>query len=108
LGIFSARLVHANISSSRTNNYNLSFGATASLTMSNDESNLGNVIGGTFFGALAGGGLGLGACMFLFDDPPFFTGDTMLIGAIACGVLGFFLGAGFIAWLKENWWGFWW
>ncbi|MBX3423826.1 MAG: hypothetical protein KF752_19900 [Pirellulaceae bacterium] len=75
--------------------------------MSNDKSNLVNVIAGTFFGALAGGGIGLGACMFLFDDPPFFTGDTILIGAIVCGVLGFFLGAGFIEWLKENWWGFW-
>jgi len=50
--------------------------------MSNDESRLGNVIAGTLFGALAGGGLGLSACMFLFDDPPFFTGDTILIGAI--------------------------
>ena len=75
--------------------------------MSNDESHLGSVIAGTFFGALAGGGIGLGACMVLFDDPPFFTGDTILIGSIACGILGFFLGAGFIEWLKENWWGFW-
>jgi hypothetical protein len=51
-----------------------------------------NLIAGTFFGALAGGGLGLGACMFLFDDLPFFVGDTILIGAIACGVLSFFRG----------------
>ena len=77
-------------------------------TMSNDETNMENVIAGTFFGALAGGGLGLGACMFLFDAPQFFSGDTILIGAIVCGVLGFFLGAGFVGWLKENWWGFWW
>lgn len=76
--------------------------------MSNDETNMENVIAGTFFGALAGGGLGLGACMFLFDAPQFFSGDTILIGAIVCGVLGFFLGAGFVGWLKENWWGFWW
>ncbi len=75
--------------------------------MSNDESHSGNLIAGTFFGALAGGGLGLGACMFLFDAPPLFTGDTILFGAIVCGLLGYFLGSGFIEWLKENWWGFW-
>lgn len=75
--------------------------------MWNDGSHLGNVIVGTFFGALAGGGLGLGACMYLFDDPPFFTGDTILIGAVVCGPLGFFLGARFIEWLKENWLEFW-
>ena len=101
-------LVNAKISASRTNIDHLPLGTTASLIMSDDENNLGNVISGTFFGALAGGGLGLGACMLLFDDPPFFTGDTILIGAIACGLLGFFLGAGFIEWLKENWWVFWW
>lgn len=69
--------------------------------MSNDESNLGNVVAGTFFGALAGGGLGLGACIFFFDDPPLFAGDTILIGAILCGALGFFLGAGFIECLRR-------
>lgn len=75
--------------------------------MPNAESHLGNVIFGTLFGALAGGGLGLGACMYLFDDPPFFTGDTILIGAVVCGLLGLFFGARFIEWLKENWWEFW-
>ena len=49
--------------------------------MSNDESHLGNVIAGTFFGALAGGGLGLGACMFLFDDPPFFASSAESVGS---------------------------
>lgn len=29
------------------------------------------------------------------------------IGAMVCGLLGFFLGADFIEWLKENRWGFW-
>ena len=70
--------------------------------MSNDETNMENVIAGTFFGALAGGGLGLGACMFIFDDPPLFVGDTILIGALICGVLGFLYGESFIDWLKEN------
>jgi len=52
------------------------------------------------------GGLGLGACILIFDEPPFFAGDTILIGAVVCGTLGYFLGEGFIEWLKEIWW-FW-
>ena len=75
--------------------------------MSNDENHIGNIIAGVLLGGLIGGGLGLGACIFIFDEPPFFTGDTVLIGALTCGVLGFFLGEGFIEWLKENWWHFW-
>lgn len=49
----------------------------------------------------------MGACMFIFDEPPLFTRDTILIGAILGGALGYFLGEGFIEWLKENWWWFW-
>ena len=75
--------------------------------MSQDENHFGNIIAGTLLGALCGGGLGLGACMFIFDEPPLFTGDTILIGAILGGALGYFLGEGFIEWLKENWWWFW-
>ena len=75
--------------------------------MSNDESHVGNLAASAFFGSLAGGGIGLGACMLLFDNPHFFTGDTILIGAIICGLLGLIFGAGFIEWLKENWLGFW-
>ncbi|MFO0924692.1 MAG: hypothetical protein U0905_19660 [Pirellulales bacterium] len=75
--------------------------------MTQKENPLGNTIAGTLLGGLCGGGLGLGACMFIFDEPPFFTGDTILIGAMVCGVLGYLLGGGFIEWLKENWWWFW-
>lgn len=75
--------------------------------MPNYGNHLWNIIAGTFFGTLIGGGLGLGACVFIFDEPPFFTGDTILIGATICGVLGCFLGEGFIEWLNENWWHFW-
>jgi hypothetical protein len=75
--------------------------------MSNDETHFRNLVAGVFFGALAGGGLGLGACVFIFSDPPFFTGDTILIGAIAGGLLGLWLGAGFVEWMKENWLSFW-
>lgn len=75
--------------------------------MSENESHLGNVITGALVGALIGGGIGLGACILIFDEPPLFTGDTVLAGALLCGTLGFFLGEGFIEWLKENWWHFW-
>ena len=75
--------------------------------MAHDESRFGNMIAGTLLGALSGGGLGLTACVFCFDEPPPFTGDTILFGAILCGALGYFLGEGFIRWLKDNWWWFW-
>lgn len=70
--------------------------------MTEDESHLGNTISGVLLGAVAGGGIGLGACMFIFDEPPLLMGDTVLVGAAICGLLGFFLGEGFIEWLKEN------
>ena len=71
--------------------------------MSDDESSQWkDTLLGTGLGALAGGGMGLGACMFIFDDPPLFVGDTILFGALICGVLGFLYGESFIDWLKEN------
>jgi len=75
--------------------------------MSDSENHVENIIAGVLLGAVVGGGIGLGACVFIFDEPPLFTGDTVLIGATTCGVLGFLLGDGFIEWLKENWWHFW-
>ena len=76
--------------------------------MSNEENHLGNLVAGMFLGALLGAGLGLGVCVYFFDDPLLFPGDTILFGALLCGTLGFFLGAGFIEWLKENAWNFFW
>ena len=60
-----------------------------------------------FFDARDGSGLGFGAILFDCDEAILFAGDTILFSAIICGLLGLFLGAGFIVWLKENWWGFW-
>jgi hypothetical protein len=74
---------------------------------SNDENHVANVVSGVILGALVGGGLGLGACTFIFERTLWFTGDAMLAGALVCGVLGFFWGEGFIDWLRENWWWFW-
>ena len=71
------------------------------------ENHLANVAAGVLLGALIGAGLGLGACIFIFEETLLFTGDTVLFGAGLCGLLGYFLGEGFIEWLKENWWWFW-
>lgn len=60
------------------------------------------MLGGAVLGALGG----LGVCMWIIDEPPFFQGDTILIGGVICGVLGFIFGESFLEWLKENWWWF--
>lgn len=75
--------------------------------MVNNEHHLANVSTGVLLGMLVGGGIGLGACIFIIEGTLLFPGDTVLAGAIICGTLGFFLGEGFIEWLKENWWWFW-
>ena len=62
--------------------------------MAHQENDLANVISGVLLGVLVGGGLGLGACIFIFEDTLLFTGDTVLIGAVVCGTLGYFLGSG--------------
>ncbi len=54
--------------------------------MTNEQDSWGNIVAGTILGALVGAGIGLSACIVIFDDPPFFTGDTILIGAIVCVV----------------------
>ncbi len=70
---------------------------------SNNEHHLTNVIAGVFLSALVGGGLGLGACIFISEGTLLFLGDTILAGALIYGTLGFFLGEGFIEWIEENW-----
>lgn len=74
--------------------------------MSNQQDSTSNVLTGAILGALIGALFGLGACTYLFDAPPLFIGDTILIGAVVFGCLGYYLGAGFIEWLKEHWWWF--
>jgi hypothetical protein len=73
----------------------------------NGGNHTGNVVAGVLLGVLTGGSLGLGACVFIFDEPPFFVGDTVLLGAVICGALGYLLGEDFIDWLKANWWHLW-
>lgn len=61
------------------------------------------LLAGAFMGALAG----LGVCVWIFDEPIFFQGDTILAGGCICAVLGFTYGESFFDWLRENWWWFW-
>lgn len=72
-----------------------------------DHDRIGSAISGAFLGALAGGGLGLGVCVFVIEGTWLFTGDTVLFGAIICGTLGMIYGEPFVDWLKENWHWFW-
>ena len=75
--------------------------------MGYEEDSWSNIVAGIILGALIGGGLGLGVCLYVFEGTLLFPGDTVLFGAVVCGALGFFLGGGFIEWLKEHWWWFW-
>ncbi len=58
---------------------------------------------GLWVGMLLGAFAGLGVCMWLIQGTLLFPGDTMLFGAIICGILGFLFGETFFEWLKERW-----
>ena len=61
---------------------------------------------GLLVGAVLGALAGLGACMWLIEGTLLFPGDTMLFGAVICGVAGFLWGDAFFDWLKDHlhWW----
>jgi hypothetical protein len=65
---------------------------------------MGDAIAGAFWGALLGASLGLGACVWIFVDPPFFTGDTILIGAVRGTIAGYIWADDFIDFIKDHWW----
>lgn len=67
---------------------------------------IGDAIKGILVGGFFGGLAGLGVCVWLFDSPLLFTGDTIVIGAAVFGVAGYFLGDQFFDWVKEYWWWF--
>jgi hypothetical protein len=58
---------------------------------------------GLWIGALLGALVGLGAGMWLFEHPLLFQGETILLGAILCGLAGFLFGGRFFEWLAECW-----
>ena len=58
---------------------------------------------GVFIGGSLGSSAGLGACMWLIpDDWTLFPGDTMLAGALICGMLGYVYGEAFIEWMLDR------
>jgi hypothetical protein len=68
------------------------------------EGTMADAIKGVLVGVLFGGLSGLGVCVFLIEGTLFFPGDTIAIGAVSCGLLGYFLGDTFFEWLRDNWW----
>ncbi|MBX7168312.1 MAG: hypothetical protein K1X74_18395 [Pirellulales bacterium] len=58
---------------------------------------------GVLVGALIGALAGLGACIWILPETPFFPGDTILIGAVVCGVCGHRWGDSFFDWLRDHW-----
>jgi hypothetical protein len=58
---------------------------------------------GLFVGAFLGGFAGLGVCMWIIEGTWLFPGDTILIGAVVCGILGFLFGQRFFDWLSDWW-----
>jgi hypothetical protein len=61
---------------------------------------------GLWVGALLGGLAGLSVCTWLIEGTLLFPGDTILIGAVTCGIAGFLCGDAFFDWLKDHlhWW----
>lgn len=67
------------------------------------EETVANVLLGILLGALIGGGLGLGGACCVNGLTLQQLGVVALGAAILGGGGGFFLGSGFIEWLKEHW-----
>lgn len=63
-------------------------------------------IKGLIIGAVLGALVGLGVCVWLITETLLFPGDTMVAGALICGVCGYVWGDDFFDWLKDNWWWF--
>ena len=64
-----------------------------------------DAVAGLIWGGLIGASIGLGVCVWVIPGPLLFPGDTMVVGAVACGAGGYFYGDRFLDWLRENaWW----
>ena len=63
----------------------------------------GDALKGMIYGALFGGGGGLGYCIWVLEGTLFFPGDTMLVGAAVFGALGFFMGDRLLEVIREYW-----
>jgi hypothetical protein len=62
-----------------------------------------DAIKGLIIGAILGAVAGLGACIWLITETILFPGDTMVMGALFCGGLGYRYGDEFFEWLREHW-----
>lgn len=58
---------------------------------------------GLIVGAFWGAAPGLGIRLRLLPGAILFPGDTMALGAIVCGVLGYSKGSAFFRWLRDHW-----
>ena len=66
----------------------------------------GDAIKAMVFFAIFGGAGGLGLCIWVLEDTLLFPGDTMLVGALVFGTLGFFMGDRLYEVITEYW--HWW
>ncbi len=62
-----------------------------------------DAVKGLILGAFLGGIAGLGACIWLITETLIFPGDTMVAGALICGVCGFVWGDEFFEWVRDHW-----
>jgi hypothetical protein len=66
-----------------------------------------DAIKGAVVGLFLGATGGLGVCMWILEEPLFFTGDTMLIGGVLGTVAGVIWGEDFFEFVKEYWYSWW-
>jgi hypothetical protein len=62
-----------------------------------------DAVKGAFYGVLIGATGGLGVCMWILEEPLFFTGDTMLIGGVLGAVAGMIWGDDFFDFISDFW-----
>src|SRR5262245_10110673 len=58
---------------------------------------------GLIAGAIWGATVGLGVCIWLLPRAILFPGDTMAVGAVIFGVLGYYRGSDVFRWLRDHW-----
>lgn len=57
----------------------------------------------TVLGLGIGAFAGLGVCTWILEGTLLFPGDTIAVGAVTCGVLGFAYGEPFLDWMLDHW-----
>lgn len=70
--------------------------------MSDRDEDYASAVYGAIVGAVIGAGGGWFVGAYVNSEPPFFPGDTILIGAVVFGVLGYVFGHRFID-IVWNW-----